>query len=160
MRRAGLIDDVALLREVNGGLRRLWRNPCAAASAADLRRDAWKNPDAFDVPLLRGECVALALDEEIRRASGGTKSLDDFFLELLAEARSGGLQNADRTLSRVERWTSATFAASIRRTVVDGALPPLRASLTEPRAERADAPDSDSRPSATDVPAYRLATSR
>ncbi len=140
LRRAGLIDDAEWTSRLNETLKRLWLNPAATEPAETIRRDFWSRREIHDLPYNRGEVVALMLDEEIRRVSGGKRSLDDFFLEVLSDARPPAGQKAEtgRLLARVARWTSPEFAESLRRIVVDGAMPDPPAHLTEPAATRAD----------------------
>jgi predicted metalloprotease with PDZ domain len=123
---------------MNECLRRLWLSPVATEPNERIRRDFWKQRDVEDLPYHRGETVALVLDEEIRRLSGGDKSLDDFFRELLDDARRGEKAETSRLLDRISRWTSPAFAESLRNTVTDGALPDPPARISDPRAERAD----------------------
>lgn len=136
LRRTGLIDDASWMDGTNQALKLLWLSPVATASATTIVRDLWSSYEIQLLTLLRGEITALALDEEIRRVSGGEKSLDDFFREVLAAARDGEVEETGRLLARVARWTSPEFAEALRRVNVDGALPSPPESLSEPRAER------------------------
>lgn len=136
LRRAGLIDDASWVDGTNRALERLWLSPVATASATTIVSDLWSNYEIQLLTLLRGEITALALEEEIRRVSGGEKTLDDFFREVLAAARDGEVEETGRLLARVARWTSPEFADALRRVIVDGALPSPPASLSEPPADR------------------------
>ncbi len=142
LRRAGLITDEEWLQRLNEALKKLWLSPVATEPAETIRREFWSRREIQELPYSRGETVALMLDEEIRRVGGarGDRSLDDFFLELLADARPPRGEKAETTrlLARIARWTSPEFAESLRRIVVDGALPDPPSRLIEPPATRAD----------------------
>lgn len=135
LRRAGLIDDARWTERLNESLRKLWLSPAATEPAETIRREFWTRGDVQELPYTRGEAVALALDEEIRRVSGGRRSLDDWFRELLAAGRRGERAGTARLLERAAEWTSAAFADSLRRVVVDGALPRLPARIRDPEAQ-------------------------
>ncbi len=136
--RAGLIDDAAWMARLNESLQALCLSPVATAPATQIEREFWTNAAVRDLPYKRGEAVAVCMDEEIRRVSGGKKCLDDFFLEVLRDARAGEKVDTDRLLTRLERWTSAEFAAGVRTVVVEGALPRMPERLSVPRAERVE----------------------
>lgn len=135
---SGLVDESRWLARTNETLRNLWTSPVRTEPAESIRRGFWSGPDLQRLPYLRGEVVALCLDEEIRRTSGGTRTIDDFLRELLADAAGGSRVDTDRLLERIARWTSDGFADSVRRVVVEGALPDPPARLTRPAAERTE----------------------
>ena len=139
LHRAGLVSSAEWLDRTNETLRNLWLSPVATAPAETIRREFWSRREVQQLPYNRGEVVALMLDEEIRRVSGGRQSLDDFFRELLREARGGEKAQTDSLLARVERWTSRGFAADLRDIVVDGVLPSPPARTSDPAAVRIDA---------------------
>lgn len=138
LRRGGLIDDAAWAARMNETLKKLWLNPAATQPATAIQRDFWKRPEVQQLPYQRGEVVALMIDEEIRRSSGGRKSLDDFMRELLADAGKRERAETDRLRTRIGRWTSPAFAESIRRVVVDGALPDPPSRISDPPAVRSE----------------------
>lgn len=152
LRRSGLIDDERWRSALDQHLRTLWLSPVATAPG----EATWTSrPIPTEVQLIqfqRGIVVALMLDEEIRRVHGGQKSLDDFFLELLAASSAGEPFDPPRLLERIARWTTLEFAEMLRRTVEDGALPDPPALLSEPRAVRIEAGE----PPEARIPQYQL----
>lgn len=136
LRRAGLIDDTKWGTRLNETLKKFWLSPVATEPATTIQREFWTRREVQELPYARGEVVALMLDEEIRRTSGGARSLDGFFLEVLADARKGEKVSTENLLARVSRWTSDPFAATLRGIVVDGSLPDPPARISEPRASR------------------------
>ena len=136
--KAGLTSDDVWLDRMNESMQALWLSPAATAPASEIQKQFWTSSALRDLPYKRGDVVALCIDEEIRRASGGKKSIDDFFLEVLADGRRGSKVSTDSLIARLAEWTSPEFAAGIRRVVVDGALPDPPREITTPRAERID----------------------
>lgn len=126
---AGLITPEQRVATLNETLAAHWTSPVRDAPNERIRDAFWTDPQVQRLPYARGELVALRLDHEIRRASGGTRSLDDFLRELLAEARGPERPrfSTDDLLARAARWTSPALADELRRTLVDGeelVLPP------------------------------------
>ena len=121
LHRAGFggIDEVA--RSLNECLKSYALSPVREAPASRIREDFWKDPDVGRLPYLRGDLVAALLDGEIRRASGGARSLDDFVREVVAAGRAGALVGTESILARIASWTSPDVAARVRSIVVDGA---------------------------------------
>lgn len=138
LRTAGLIDGPAWTRRLNETIQNLWLSPVAREPAETIRREFWTRPDVQQLPYLRGEVVALVIDEEIRRVSGGEKSLDDFIREVLADARKGEKVQTESLVARIAKWTSPEFAQSIRRIVVDGEMPDPPRRLSDPVVVRVD----------------------
>jgi predicted metalloprotease with PDZ domain len=138
LRRAGLIDDARWAGRLNETIARLWRSPVRNEPATTIQKEFWSRREVQDLPYARGECVAVLLDAEIRRASNNERCLDDFVREIILDARTGTRAGTDDLLRRVERWTSAPVAAAIRRVVVDGGLPEMPASIADPACARRD----------------------
>jgi predicted metalloprotease with PDZ domain len=134
LRRAKLIDDAEWVSRLNETLRSLWLSPVSTAPAETIRRDFWSRQEVQKLPYNRGEVVAVMLDEEIRRASGNTRTLDDFMREMLTAAGHGEKSQTDRLLTRMSKWTSPEFSASLRGIVMDGHLPDPPKRLSEPVA--------------------------
>lgn len=92
-----------------------------SARANEAAERTFQQPgDAYMMPYLRGDLIALIVDREIRRRSGGKRTLDSVMKELLAEARAGEKLTADRLLARFERDTSPAFVAKIRGVIERG----------------------------------------
>ncbi|MBM4013582.1 MAG: hypothetical protein FJ293_01270 [Planctomycetes bacterium] len=125
MVRSGIWSVRQWLAEWNRCLARFARSPVKAAPAERIVADFWKDRDVSDLPYLRGAIVAALLDREIRAASDGERSLDDFMRERVTAARDGEHADTEVLLERIADWSSAEFAEQVRAIVLDGALPPL-----------------------------------
>jgi hypothetical protein len=89
MRRARLISPDDFLAELNAMTTRHFSNEYAAASNDEIRRGFFTNDALSLVPYTRGALYAAELDAAIRRASRGTRSLDDAIHELYRAAQEG-----------------------------------------------------------------------
>jgi predicted metalloprotease with PDZ domain len=75
--RAGLLDRAALLREVNQRAGSYYTHPFRGLTNAEAAQRFWSDPFVQQVPYGRGFLYLAQTDAAIRRASRGTKSLDD-----------------------------------------------------------------------------------
>lgn len=135
LHRAGMASDSEYLGHLNEMLGQAAANPVRNAPASKIQDEFWTSQDVQKLPYQRGDQIALALDEKIRSASQGRRSLDDFMLALLEKSRAGEPYSTEFVLKLIESQTDAEFAASIRGAVVDGADVPLPATLTVPAAK-------------------------
>ncbi|MCK6476546.1 MAG: hypothetical protein L6Q35_06920 [Phycisphaerales bacterium] len=132
LRLAGLWDDGAVLRNLNESITGYDSNARKNAANDQVTSGFWKDPDLSQLPYRRGDLVALCLDEEIRRVSGGNRSLDDAFRDLVTRARGENRMPDRAALMRVfEKETSPEFVARLRACIDDGADPPLPQNLSE-----------------------------
>ncbi len=138
LRRAGLWDDKALLDDINRSLAEYDANPKRHAPNTQVQRDFWTDPDISKLPYRRGDLLALCLDEKIRAASAGKRSLDDVIRELVTRVR-GGAPAPDReaVLALFQAEVGPEFMAGVRACIEDGIDPPLPARLGEPACELA-----------------------
>jgi predicted metalloprotease with PDZ domain len=134
---AGLISPEERIESLNEMLTSHWASPERNAPNERIREAFWSDPNIHRLPYTRGELVALRLDHEIRRATHGSRSLDDFLRELLelsraAPAASGTegpeeprtaprtLWTTETLLERAALWTTPALAEELRATIVDG----------------------------------------
>jgi predicted metalloprotease with PDZ domain len=123
LRAARLATEEQRRREVDEALARYWKSPARGETNAVIAERFWTDRDVGELPYQRGFVVALALDAEMRRASGGTRTLDDGMRELLAEARATGERfTTEELLARFERWTSAEVARSLAELIERGGV--------------------------------------
>lgn len=130
--RAGLIDAPQWVAWLNENLAEYWTNAARHATNEAIRGNFWTNRELQNLPYCRGEVVALLLDSEIRKCSGGARGLDQFLFEVLEAARAGEKVSTERLLARVARWTSAEFAAALRRVIEHGEMPAVPGDLFAP----------------------------
>jgi hypothetical protein len=90
--------------------------------------------EVFDLAWRRGYLIALVLDAEMRRVSGGVRSLDDGLRELLAETRAGRASyRTEELLARCAAWTDTAFARRMGEWIQHGGPFPFEPpSLAEP----------------------------
>jgi len=87
--RAGLIDDEAFLADLNATAGRYYTNALIATPNEQVPAGFWRDTRIRVLPYDRGSLYFAALDEDIRAASGGARSLDDLVRAMLAERRAG-----------------------------------------------------------------------
>lgn len=136
--RADLYDDDLFLSRLNDAVLRYQSYPPARLSEAELRA-LWEvdDPDA-EGSYVRGEIIALILDEAIQVETDGRHSLDDLMLFLAEGAASGTIP--DPGSQTVYDWISRTvgtdLADRVRRYVTDGGEMPLPLHIRTHNLER------------------------
>lgn len=133
LHRAGLIDDHQWVAWLNEGVANLWANPHRREKNDQIVAKFWTSREIGQLPYRRGEVVALLLDWEIRRKTGGARSLDHLIRELVKDDVARGQKlTTESLLERFARWTSDDFAARLRAIIVDGAMPEFPADFHAP----------------------------
>jgi len=132
LHRAGIGGTDELSRSLNSALKDYYLSPVRDEPAERIRRDFWKDRDVGKLPYLRGDLVAGMLDREIRRSTGGARSVDDFMREVVDAGRHGEKLGNDALVRRIGAWTSPEFAETIRSIVLDGKTIALDAETFEP----------------------------
>ena len=134
--RAGLMTAAEYADAFNETLRSFYGNPKREAPNAAIAAGFWSDSEIQKLPYQRGAVVAALVDREIRRVSAGRRNLDDLMRVLVARAESGRLfLTTEDHLATIERWTSIAFAESVRKIVVDGAIPELPGDVLGPVLE-------------------------
>jgi predicted metalloprotease with PDZ domain len=126
----GGLEETA--RSLNETLKEYALSPARAAPNEKIREGFWKDRDVGKLPYLRGNLVAVLLDDAIRTRSHGARSLDDFVREVVAAGRKGEKLSTDSLLQRIAAWTDEAFASEVRSIVVDGAPVVLEPSIFAP----------------------------
>jgi predicted metalloprotease with PDZ domain len=132
LHRAHLMDEAAFVDSWNERFHELFASPVRAAGNERIQKDFWNDPDVQKLPYQRGDVVALLIDGEIRRRTHGARSLDDWMRELVARGRRGERISNESLIADIAALTDANFAESIRRIVVDGALPAIAHDVLAP----------------------------
>jgi predicted metalloprotease with PDZ domain len=98
-----------------------------------IEKDFWSRGEVHELPYLRGDMLAIEVDWEIRRASHGKKSLDDFMRAALAQARAlkRPLDN-QALLELIGSFTSSEFVGRIQKQIWQGELVVLPATAYAP----------------------------
>jgi predicted metalloprotease with PDZ domain len=108
--RAGLIEPEDYLQLVAQQVTRVWRTPGRfVQSLAEASFDAWikfyrpdeNSPNAAVSYYAKGALVALALDLQVRRDSGGERSLDDVMRRLWREYGQSGIGVPEDGVERI-----------------------------------------------------------
>jgi len=137
LHRAELMDEQAFVESWNERLHELFTNPVREAPVDRIQKDFWNDPDVQKLPYQRGDVMALMIDGEIRRRTHGARSLDDWMRDLAQRGRRGERISNEVLIADVALLTDPEFAESIRRIVVDGALPALAHDVLAPCFELA-----------------------
>jgi predicted metalloprotease with PDZ domain len=133
MFRDGFYTPAEYVEDWNDSLRDYFVSPVREASNLRIIEEFWKNPDIQTLPYRRGDVLALLLDYQIARSSGGKRSLDDFVRDLFARTPAGRHKLDNQKLfDRIAQWTDAAFAETVRGYVVDGKTIELPPDIGEP----------------------------
>ena len=132
LHRTGYGGLEATARSLNETLKEYALSPAREAPNERIREAFWKDRDVGKLPYLRGNLVAVLLDDAIRTRSHGARSLDDFVREVVADGKKGAKLSTDSLLLRIAAWTDEAFAAKVRSIVVDGAPVVLDAAIFAP----------------------------
>jgi len=131
--RGGLIDPEEYAVSVDAKLADLFTSPERNAPNERIRTGFWSDRFLKQLPYQRGDVVAMIADAAIRRASGGTSSLDDLMRELVTDARTTGKRyDTDEILQRIAARCDTATAGELRGIVVSGATPELDPELFAP----------------------------
>ena len=85
LRQAGVIDGADYLARVNRTIKKYLRSPHIHATNDDLQRTLPADESGLEEPYLRGAMIALWLNSEMERQSGGRHTLSDLLLSLRAD---------------------------------------------------------------------------
>ena len=119
--RAGLFSESAAVKNINETLVRYTLSPVRSAPATRIAADFWKDSSVHDLAYQRGDVVAMLVDKEIRKVSGGARSLDDMMRDLLAAPRDPRPTVSSETLlATIASYTSEEFAERMRKVVTLG----------------------------------------
>ncbi len=87
--RAGLITPDDFVRDLNQTAARYYTNSLNSTPNDQIGRRFWEDTRIRVLPYDRGSMYMAVVDSRIRKASGGTRSLDDLVLALLDRAKKG-----------------------------------------------------------------------
>jgi len=87
--RAGVIDAGEFLKRINQRARGYYQNPLQSLTLQQADARYWKESNASYVPYGRGWMYLAITDAQIRKHSGGKRSLDDLVVTLVDRARRG-----------------------------------------------------------------------
>lgn len=133
--RSGWVDAAAYAAELNRSLSTHHLSPVRTAPNQSIVDNFWRDRHHKDLPYHRGNAVALLVDQAIRQASAGERSLDDLMRELVTEGRDGKLVSTETLLAKIAQHADEATAERMRAIVVDGELPELPADLLAPCLE-------------------------
>lgn len=101
--RAGLITPDEFLEDLNDTARRYYSNALNATPDAEVAPRFWENTLIRTLPYDRGAMYFGVLDEQIRTASGGKRSVDDPIREMMARAKRGEPTNGEAWAALLEK---------------------------------------------------------
>ncbi len=88
LRRSGLFTEQQYVDHYNELLRQYYLSPVRTADNERILKDFFADQDVGRLPYWRGALIAMTWDAEIRSATGGKRSLDDFMRAVRARAQS------------------------------------------------------------------------
>lgn len=141
--RAGRISRRDYLWHLNAALAEHARSSVRAAPNERIRSEFHGSADMQRLPYLRGQIVASIVDAELRRRSGGARSLDELVRDLATNVRRTGVGiTSASVLGAIGTATDPAFAQTIRGIVIDGKYVELpRDAFVPCLAAKAVAPD-------------------
>lgn len=94
--RFGMIDAATYLKDLNYTAGRYYTNALGNAPNSEVPKRFWEDTRIRTLPYDRGALYFAAVDDAVRKASGGKRSLDDLVLAMRERQRAGKtLTNAD-----------------------------------------------------------------
>ena len=94
--RFGMIDSAAFLKDLNYTAGRYYTDALGNAPNSEVPKRFWEDTRIRTLPYDRGALYFAVVDDAVRKASGGKRSLDDLLLAMRAREQSGkALTNAD-----------------------------------------------------------------
>lgn len=115
------------IKEINATITKLYSSPVLAAPNSEINyNNFWTSQDYSQLPYYRGAVFAFYLDQQIRRRSNGSKSLDDVMRQILQDA-----QEKNQTLghayfvSVLEPYIGDDFERFFEKHIVQGDSMPL-----------------------------------
>jgi len=87
--RAGMLTPDQYLEDINDTARRYYTNALNDTPDGEIAARFWEDTRIRTLPYDRGALYFAVLDEKIRKASGGKRSLDDLIREMVRRRRAG-----------------------------------------------------------------------
>lgn len=109
--RAGALTPAQFLGNLNALAARYYTNLLIATPNAELQPRFWEDTRIRTLPYDRGSFYLAVVDGRIRKASGGTRSLDDLVLGLVARNRAHQPVNQDLWVELLTKEYGATAKA-------------------------------------------------
>ncbi len=117
--RFGMVTPAAFLTDLNTHAARYYTSAKATAPNRDIAPNFWRDTRLRTLPYDRGMLYFADLDDKVRKASGGKRSLDDLMFAMLA--LRGPTTNAD--WEALLRRELGERAVTDFRAFLDGAMP-------------------------------------
>ncbi len=124
LQRAGIMNDPLVLEDLNEALGKYEKNPHRLSSNRQIADSFWKDRELQELPYQRGDMIAIMIDEHIRTRTQGTKSLDDFMIDLFRNPPPSPV-TSQLLLQRIGAWVEAEMLATITQSVLDGKDVPI-----------------------------------
>ncbi|MBI4349650.1 MAG: hypothetical protein HY553_22635 [Elusimicrobia bacterium] len=139
--RAGLLSLEEYVSAVNEKLREYFSSPSREEPNERIAKDFWNDYDVQRLPYRRGDVLALKWNAEIKRRSGGARSLDDAMRELFRAAVGRGVQASSKTITELFAPLAPSVELDLERVVERGGLVDVPADALGPCASLShDAP--------------------
>jgi len=120
MYRAGLFTAEEYLEDANGTFARYMTNPLRNMANDKITGLFWSDRNAQVLPYDRGSLYFAQVDAEIRKASGGKRTLDDVVLELFDRRKNGRSLTKDDWLEAMKKEIGPSAALEFESVVLKG----------------------------------------
>jgi predicted metalloprotease with PDZ domain len=103
--RAGLVSPQRFLDDLNETAARYYTNSLISTPNEEIGRRFWEDTRIRVLPYDRGSFYFAIVNAQIRKASGGKRSLDDVIVDLASRGRRGAQMDATDWVQRLEKET-------------------------------------------------------
>jgi predicted metalloprotease with PDZ domain len=132
MYRMGLLSLDGVVEDLNRRLEKYLRSPARNAPNRAIVPHFFDDPRLGDQPYFRGDFLAMLVDMDLRRHSGGRRTLDDVIKEMVVAGRAGARETNASLLERLTRETSAARGDELRAVALEGRTLALPADVLAP----------------------------
>lgn len=130
--RGGFLDDEAYVASLNRSIAEYFQSPALHAPAAEIRERFFTDRTAGAHPYRRGDVIAFVIDQELRKRSAGTQTLDDWMRDLVLRGTRGERISPVRFYALLAERSDTAFAERVRACAEDGAVMELPRELASP----------------------------
>lgn len=122
--RAGLISPADYLADINETARRYFSNPLNDTPNDQIAPRFWEDTRIRVLPYDRGAMYFAVLDGQIRKASGGKRSVDDLVIEMVERERRGQTTGEADWLALLDKELGAAGAKTHAAMLAGGLMLP------------------------------------
>jgi carboxypeptidase C (cathepsin A) len=122
--RAGLLSPQRFLDDLNESAARYYTNSLISAPNEEVGRRFWEDTRIRVLPYDRGSFYFAVVNDQIRKASGGKRSLDDLILDLVHRERRGEQVDGAGWVNMVEKEVGPVAGTTYESMLAGGVMLP------------------------------------